>query len=103
MTPKAHEHHRQGDEGYFEVVTNAISEHAQECAETLPRIYVTWSKIVAILAGVLVVGASAAWVISERIGAVERKVDRVELIADKVNYLVEWVDSVRIHGIKVIR
>ncbi len=101
--PKAHEHHRQGDEGYFEVITSAISDHAKECADTLPKIYVTWSKVVAMLAGVIVVGAAGAWTISERIGTVEKKVDKVEAIADKVDYLVAWVDSLRIHGVRVAK
>jgi hypothetical protein len=89
---QAHAHHRANDPGYFEVVTTQIQKHAEECADNLPKVYVSWTKVVLMIAGVMLSGAAGAWVISERISVIEQKIAKWDLVPDKIDYLIQAID-----------
>ena len=50
------------------------------------------------IAGVVISGAAGAWIISERISTVEQKMAKWELVPDKLDYIIQSIDSRKKNG-----
>ena len=92
-----HQHHRVTDNGesLFEFVNKQISEHADDCAKNMPRIYVTWIKAIGIMAAIAMGAAGATWIVSSQIG--DLKSD-IKVIQYQTAYTANKIDTVFIKG-----